>query len=67
MNWFIISAIIQISLAVYFSITHWIPLFPFNDIRKHGIFKAERIRNLVHNIFQIVSVVSYFARWTPGM
>ena len=67
MNWLIFSVITQFIFIIYFSITHWIPLFPWNDIRKEGIFKAERIGVVVHNILQIFSISSYYMEWKPGM
>lgn len=67
MNSFILAVIIQIIFTIYFSITHWIPLFPFNHIRKEGIFKYERITVVIHNILQILSITSFFYQWRFGI
>lgn len=57
MNTFILfSVLTQIILTLYFMITHWIPLYPWNDLH-HVSFRYERPLNAFMNFIQIVLIL----------
>lgn len=59
MNWNILAIISQISFTGWFALTHWIPLYPLNNLSEEA-FPHERQTNLILHAFQLVSIVGFF-------
>jgi hypothetical protein len=53
------TIVTQIILTLYFMITHWISLYPWNDL-KHVSFRYERPLNAFMNFIQIVVILGFF-------
>jgi hypothetical protein len=59
MNIFTLFAVAsQSMLTLYFMITHWIPLYPWNDLQ-HSSFAYERPLNAFMNCIQIALIVGF--------
>ncbi len=65
MNSFTLFAVVsQCALTIYFMITHWISLYPWNDLQ-HVSFKYERQLNAFMHCIQIVLIIgfAYHINW----
>jgi hypothetical protein len=52
------SVVAQIIVTIYFIITHWVPLFPWNDLQKVTFVYEKPLNFFVHCI-QVVSIIGF--------
>jgi len=61
MDWYRIAALAQATLCVYFTVVHWVPLFPWNNLTVR-LFPEETRVNLVWTIVIAIGTVGYISQ-----
>ena len=66
MDYIKLAVIFQILWAIYFAITHWISMPPWNDLRQE-LFAGERNINLIILGAVAVSIIGFYFHYKPIM